>query len=273
MPFYEREPGVRIHFTIDDYVDPWRDSEWILMHHGVAQNLRRWRSWVPYVAREFRIVRVDFRGFGESTIPPDDSTPTLETLLEDSRGLLRHLNIERVHFVGASTGGMVGMLYASRYPGEILSLTLVNTIPGMAKSPANLKEWESFIDEKGVRALFTAQVSDRFAVDRVPQAAIDWFIEDWSKVNAGWLKRMLRAVSLDISDCLTQIACPTLILWGEKDEVLPRPTQLLMVNSIPNAEFQIVRGHAHNIFEVAGDECGMILAKFLDAVGNTRVKT
>ncbi len=263
MLYFEVEPGIKLHYVVDDYTDPWSESEVVLMHHGIAQDLRRWARWIPYVARQYRIVRFDFRGFGESSIPPASYIPSLEGLLVDARRLLAHLNIEKVHFVGASTGGMVGMLFAARHPERTLSLTLLNTIPGMALSPADLDAWTRKIDATSVRAMFEEQVHDRFNLDIVSNELVEWYLQQWSKVNPSWLKRMFRAVNVDISDVLPKIAAPTLIIWGENDRVLPRPTQELMRDRIPHAQLQIVPGHAHNVFEAAGDEGGQILASFL----------
>ena len=56
-----------MHYEIDDFTDPWREAETILMIHGNAERGQAWYGWVPTLAREFRIVRPDTRGFGEST--------------------------------------------------------------------------------------------------------------------------------------------------------------------------------------------------------------
>jgi 3-oxoadipate enol-lactonase len=266
MAKFEVESGIQLNYVIDDYTDPWSPADFVFMHHGIAQDLQRWHSWVPYVARDYRILRFDFRGFGGSTLPPESFTPSLQGLLEDAVKLLDHCGLDKVHFVGASTGGMVGMLFASEFPERTLSLTLVNTIPGMSRSPADLTEWTRKIDSIGVRSLFEEQIPERFNLSVVPRPLVDWYIDDWSKVNPGWLKRMLRAVSVDISEVLSRIAAPTLIIWGEHDRVLPKSTQELMRDRISKARLEVIRDHAHNVFEAAGDQGGPVLADFLKTV-------
>lgn len=61
-----------------DLVAPWRQGrEPIVFHHGIGTNRHVWTAWLPPVLDSHRIVRFDTRGFGRSSVPPDDHRWTL----------------------------------------------------------------------------------------------------------------------------------------------------------------------------------------------------
>ena len=73
MPKLQLPQGVELFFAVDDYTDPWTTPETILLCHGNNESHRAWYGWVPHLARHYRVVRPDMRGFGDSTPMPRDS--------------------------------------------------------------------------------------------------------------------------------------------------------------------------------------------------------
>ena len=67
MPTMRPTPDLTMHYEIDDFTDPWHDKETILLLHGNAESSAAWYGWVPHLARRYRVVRPDMRGFGAST--------------------------------------------------------------------------------------------------------------------------------------------------------------------------------------------------------------
>src|SRR5437870_3808524 len=88
-------------YRVDDFSDPWRTAETVLMLHGNAESGLAWYGWVPTLARRCRVVRPDMRGFGESTAMPRDFAWTLDRLVEDFCALMDALGVARFHLVGA----------------------------------------------------------------------------------------------------------------------------------------------------------------------------
>jgi 3-oxoadipate enol-lactonase len=127
MPHYVTDDGVSIHYEIDDHRDPWLDDEpeTVLLHHGFIRNLTWWEAWVPPLSRRYRVLRLDVRGCGASSVPPDDADFSATRLMADARGLLDHLEIQRVHFIGHLSGAFVGQLLAVTHPERVRSLVLV----------------------------------------------------------------------------------------------------------------------------------------------------
>ena len=83
MPTFRPTPDLDMHYEVDDFTDPWRQPETILLLHGNAESGLAWYAWVPKLARRFRVVRPDMRGFGQSTPMPRDFPWTLDIVIDD----------------------------------------------------------------------------------------------------------------------------------------------------------------------------------------------
>ena len=112
MPRAQIDDTLEMHYELDDYTDPWTTPETILLVHGVADTSKAWFAWVPRLARSFRLLRPDLRGFGQSSLPPPGYPWSVAGLARDLKGLLDHLQIAAVHVVGQRVGGSVAMLFA-----------------------------------------------------------------------------------------------------------------------------------------------------------------
>ena len=87
-----------------------------MIQHGLGRNSRFWYHWVPLLARHYRVIRRDLRGHGQSADPGPNHTWSVEELLTDMKGFLDALNLDRVHYVGESIGGLLGIACAVRWP-------------------------------------------------------------------------------------------------------------------------------------------------------------
>src|SRR5712692_4486169 len=129
MPTFHIPPNLDMHYEVDDYTDPWSHPETVLMLHGNAESGAAWYGWVPHLARRFRTVRPDMRGFGESTPMPRDFPWTLDVIIDDYVRLMDALRIDRFHLVGAKIGGTIARAFAARRSGRVRTLTVVGTPP------------------------------------------------------------------------------------------------------------------------------------------------
>jgi len=69
MPTLDR-PGGPLHYEVTDVTAPWAgEPETILFHHGVGITGDIWLEWLPPLADRYRLVRLDVRGFGRSSVP------------------------------------------------------------------------------------------------------------------------------------------------------------------------------------------------------------
>src|SRR5947207_2021379 len=123
--------GLSLAYYIDDFTDPWKNAPTLLLLHAVMGSARRYFAWVPYLARDYRVVRLDLRGHGRSQVPPADQPLTLERLVLDVVELLDYLDVGEAHIVGNSAGGYLGQQLAMTRPERVRSLCLVGSAPGL----------------------------------------------------------------------------------------------------------------------------------------------
>lgn len=133
MPLAEVN-GVRIEYRMDVSAD----LPVVLLNNSLSTTFQMWDGQMNALVDRFSVLRRNKRGHGASSAPPPPYT--LSQLTEDVRGLLSVMDIDRVHFVGLSTGGAIGQLFAATYPEMTRTLTLCDT-----SSYVPPKVWDSRI--------------------------------------------------------------------------------------------------------------------------------
>src|SRR4051812_28274568 len=124
MPEFELSPGVSMFYRDDNLTDPWITPEAAFLLHGNSENGLAWNGWMPFLARRFRIVRPDMRGFGKSTPMPEDYPWSVDEIIDDYIRLADHLRIDRFHLVGAKLGGGLSLRLAAMHHTRVRTLTV-----------------------------------------------------------------------------------------------------------------------------------------------------
>ena len=84
MPLVKRPGQPDLDCALYDYTDPWRNAPYLILQHGLGRSGRFWYSWVPYLARFYKVVRTDMRGLGQSSADWDlDKGFTMDDLIDD----------------------------------------------------------------------------------------------------------------------------------------------------------------------------------------------
>jgi pimeloyl-ACP methyl ester carboxylesterase len=120
---FRTSDGLRLHYAVDDFTDPWRRADTLLLLHAAMGSVDRFRGWVPTLARDFRVVRLDTRGHGRSETPGADRPVTIERLTRDVLELLDDLGCANAHVCGTSAGGYAAMSLAITAPDAMASGT------------------------------------------------------------------------------------------------------------------------------------------------------
>ena len=122
-----RANNYEMHYEVEDFTDPWKPAQTVWIQHGFGRSSRFWYHWVPPLAGHYRVVRRDMRGHGQSADPGPDYQWSVDDLLNDMKGFLDALGLDRVHYVGESVGGILGIAFAARWPERFKSMTLCAT--------------------------------------------------------------------------------------------------------------------------------------------------
>ena len=240
--------GDKFHYHLDDFSDPWRSPEPVLLHHAAGGNLHRWRGWVPTLARRHPVARFDMRGHA-GTPPPLDLRFSLPDLAADIARVMDGLGLDRAHLVGASAGGIVSLRFAHDFPDRLHSLTLVASTPRLARMGASMDTaaWGRILAEEGTRAWLLADSDKRFGPN-ASREVIEWYADEGAKTPAPAVMALQACLlAEDLSPLLPDIAVPTLILASAQDDITPMESQQLMAEQMPNATLAVIEGVGHNM--------------------------
>ena len=121
MPSIPLDEGLSLHCAVGDYLWPWETPTPVLMMHGFARNGNFWNRWVPPIAESRRVYRPDLLGCGKSDVPVPGYAYTPEKIGAQILAVLNAHALPRVHWVGESSGGIIGLLLAAAHPGSATS--------------------------------------------------------------------------------------------------------------------------------------------------------
>ena len=222
MATFVRVGDLDIHYDLADFTDPWRahPPETFLLYSGYCRTLEFWRAWVPLLGRDYRVLRLDPRGYGATTKPPPGSTVTPELLADDAIGLMDALGVERVHWVGEATGGSIGLVAALRSPERVASITLCNGFARMNEQNPALyaigeASQEAAIEKYGVEEWCRRTLHYRMDLSRAPTGLADWMAREMARTPAHVAIAAFKFFSgVDLTTRLTEIAAPVLMLVG-----------------------------------------------------------
>jgi len=110
--------GQSTYYEDECYADPFGPTpDVVLIQTGYGRTTNFWYHWIPKLADKYRVIRRDLRGHGRSSAPNRDTYDwSLDTMLAEIIDMLDQLKIDKVHFVGESTSGELGIALAIKYP-------------------------------------------------------------------------------------------------------------------------------------------------------------
>jgi 3-oxoadipate enol-lactonase len=258
--------GISIAYYVDDFTDPWQRPPTLLMLHSAMGHSRRFYAMVPPFLRSFRVVRMDMRGHGESEVPGSDSTLTMDRLVADVSELLDHLGVDSAHVLGNSAGGYLGQNLAMSSPARVRTLSLFGSTAGLKNSQA--ASWLPRVEREGLRNFLADTIADRFPLDRTDAGLIEWFLDEAAKNDVPFIARFIGLMTtLDWSDQLHRIACPTLVVMPGAETVGSTKNYDVMRDRIPDVKVVALEGLPHNICDSAPDLCSAEALNFLSERG------
>ena len=255
-----------IHHVLDDFTEPWADqpAPVVLLHPGLAGNGRLYQQWVPVLADRFRVLRVDARGQGMSPLP-NGYKWSIDGFVADVLTVLDHHEIERVHWVGASGGGIIGQHAAASAPDRFNSLTLLATTPRFRSPTEHVDDWLAPLDRGDAAGFFRQDLERRFGLEHPIRT--DWIINEILRTPVETIAALHRwVVTVDLRDELRKITCPTLIVTGEHDTLTDLSDAGLMQCEIANSRLHVIEGHPHNVSYTHPRLVARIVRQFLDGV-------
>ena len=251
---------IDIHYAIEG------DGPVVTMSHALGCNLSLWDEQAQALSTRYRVLRYDTRGHGGTSAPPGPYG--LEQMADDLHGLLTGLNVTATHFVGISMGGMIGQIFTLKYPSMVRSLTLSSTTsryPTATRSAwverirtVETKGMEPMV-ESALERWFTAPFRERRqdVMDKV-RAMIR------GTSPQGYIGCCYAIPTIDVTDRLSEVRCPTLVISGEEDPGTPVAMAREIRAALPSSELAILPSASHLCNLEQSEAFNRVLLGFLD---------
>jgi 3-oxoadipate enol-lactonase len=268
MPVIRTAPDLETYYRIDDFTDPWTQAPWIVLMHGVAESSDAWYAWIPHLARRYRVLRFDVRGFGQSTAMPRDHAWSFAQIGRDLHALTRALGIERFHMVAAKVGGTMALAFASTRPQELLSLTVLGT-PVETASAKQAGYSSEEIDALGVGHWARRTMRNRLGTSMGP-AAEEWWARMMEQTPASTQSGFMNFLpGVDVRPVLPRITCPTLVvITGDPDNPAQNLTGLASTQAwqrtIADSELKVIPNDSFHVAATDPDAAAEATLQFID---------
>ena len=234
--------GLRLAFESEGVGEP------LLLIQGLGYGRGGWGPARGLLAKRFRVVSFDSRGFGDSDVP--EGPYTTVQLADDARAVLEAAGVERAHVVGISLGGMVAQELALAFPDQVRTLVLCSTTPGGAGAAPMPQATVALMAEAAT--LDPQEAVRRFVVNALSGSAPSELVEEivaYRRAHppdpGGWSALAAAGVAHDTSARLGAIDVPTLVLHGTADNVVDVRNAELLAGAIPTARLLLFEGVGH----------------------------
>lgn len=260
-----RANGIEFAYRFDGRAD----GPVIMMAHAMGTSLGIWDQQVAALGTRGRILRYDWRGHGNTDAPPGPYT--LTQFEDDAVAVIDALGLDKVHWVGISTGGMIGQGLGINHGDRLHSLCLCNTTP---QSNPWYRGWvaerQAVVRAEGMSPVWDMTKHLWFNDEFVARANADYerirkvFIA--TKV-AGYLGGTSAVADLDYVDRLPTVKTTTLVIAAGDDPVTPPALSELMAERIPEAELAVLPGQRHFSNVEVPEAFNPLLINFLERQG------
>jgi pimeloyl-ACP methyl ester carboxylesterase len=247
--------------TIELGVEQADDTQTLVFVHGLSGCWANWLEQLPVLADDHRVIALDLPGFGASPMPDGEISIARSARLLD--GLLDQLGVDAAALVGNSMGGFIAAELAISFPQRVERLVLVSAAgitthahPGAMRVVPAMRRVERIIAMSGAWA---ASRSDSVARrSRLREVALNVVVRHPGRLPAalaaeqirgagkpGFLQGLEATIGYDVRERLPEIACPTLIVWGASDRLIPVADAEVFAELIPDSRKVIYDDTGH----------------------------
>lgn len=245
--------GLKINYEI------YGEGKELILLHGWGTNIQTYASITKQLSKSFRVIALDFPGFGGSQTPPSAwSTADYAVLVKEFTDALC---IRKPIFIGHSFGGRVIIYLTGKLKVQAQKIVLIGSAG--IKPKRSLKYYYRVYTFKMVKnitrlLLPTAKSDEIIAKARSRHGSTDY------KSAPGIMREiMVKSVNEDLRQYLPEIDAPTLLVWGENDTDTPVYDGKLMEKLIPDAGLVVLKNAGHYSFLDKFYEFNIIVDHFL----------
>lgn len=246
------------------------EEETLVLLHGIGASAERWSKVIPFFHEHFRTIVPDIIGFGYSDKPTVEyNIPYFVKFLKD---FLNRVGVKSASIAGSSFGGLVAAEFAINDINMINKLILVSPAGTMKTSTKTLEEYilaSLYPTHDNVWRAFNNMAFDPRTVT---EQTILEFIDRMKLPNAkyAFMSTMLAIRNTtDLASRLSKVKSPTMIIWGQNDEMIPVKYSEDYRN-IPNSNVKVIPRCGHTPFTEKPELFSKIAIDFLKGINSIK---
>ncbi len=223
----------------------------LLFLHGSMGNIEDFNPIISDLSNEYRLIGIDCRGHGKSTLGSQNLT--YELMQKDIERVLDHLNIDRLSLIGFSNGGTVSYRLAAFSELKVDRLCTIGA-PWCSKHIEHLQEAYSKIESSVWKASCPGVFEKYLQINPEPD------FENFFKriINMG----LDNSVTSRPNEHVNKISCPTLVLRGERDPLVSNANNLELKALIKDVQVDDIPSAGHSAIEDQPQIVSNLLQKF-----------
>jgi pimeloyl-ACP methyl ester carboxylesterase len=248
------------------------DAATLILLHGFGSNLHTWEQWARALSSDYRVICFDMPGAGLSGTDPNSDYSDMRSM-QVLTALMDHFGIAKASLIGNSMGGKIAWKFAAAFPARVEKLVLIS--PDGFASPG---------EEYGKRQAVPSMVRlMRYALPKPllkmnldpaygdPAKLTDEIVTRYHDLLLGpgnrdaMIARMEQTELVKPEPLLRSIKAPTLLLWGQKDAMIPLTNANDYVNTLPKSTLVVLPGLGHLPQEEAPETSLAPVKEFLAA--------
>jgi pimeloyl-ACP methyl ester carboxylesterase len=266
-----RVNGVNLWYRVSGQGEP------VVQIHGAGFGHFNFDPVTPLLARRFRVIDYDMRGYGRSDRPLQRYD--MEVWADDLAGLMDALGIQEAHVHGTSMGGMIAIVFAGKYPERTVSV-VINCAAAKLGAAGRLifKNWIDIarLDPEGPGSRILAELitwqalSKRFLEEQGAErlaTQIQTILRDSNRLEV-FTAACQAMCDMDLTPWLSRISAPALVLGGDEDVMTPWDQgpggvgQEGIYQAIVGAEKHVIRGAGHSTIFDSTEEHARVVTDF-----------
>ena len=247
------------------------DGAPVLFVHGLAYDRAGWGPAPDLLARDFRVIRFDNRGVGESDAPP--GSYTVAEMAADAVAVLDAAGAERAHVVGVSLGGYIAQELTLSHPDRVDRLVLASTavpagegaLPMPARGIEGFTRFQTMSREDGLRLLVENSLGEHGVRER-PELVDEIYryrLERAPSLEAWQAQAAAGAGFAHASGPIAEIGAPTLVVHGGADDIVDPRNGELLARTIPGARLEVFPDRGHLLMWQEGEWFAGVVKEFL----------
>jgi len=202
----------------------------VVLIHGIVGLLNSWWYNIPVLAEHYRVYEICLPDYRDTK-----SGYSIDEFEQHVLAVAHEQGLERFHLIGHSLGGQIAVSLAAHYPELIERLVLVSASGLFDETEDHSRFIVRKVNETTLRQVVKSLVYPEHLTDEMVIEALRYY--DDSKRLSGMLRTARKTMASPIDHLASSVRAPTLLFWGDKDEIIPPAVGEKLASLIPRAEF------------------------------------